>query len=233
MYWKIICESVEKDWVEPSGKTAGRFVLHKHRDDDGEHLDLRLEHGDHLVGWRIASTSLDAESWATEKQPHPTRWLTDVCEAERLDWGEYSWETFEPGEKRLRLFGQDCSRLLRVEPLRALTSDEVRDVVEALEHWEARPSEAARLIGDGVTARKRAVERLCGLGRELDGDSFDVTLWRRAIAGLNLDEIHGHLRAFEHRFDLKYPPQPVTQPEPLPDEENEERASAALSILRE
>jgi hypothetical protein len=48
-----------------------------------------------------------------------------------------------------------------------------------------------------------------------------------------LDEIQGHLRAYEVRFDRKHPPQPVSRPERLDvDEEQEHRTDAVMEILR-
>ncbi|MCL4695239.1 MAG: hypothetical protein KJ060_22340, partial [Candidatus Hydrogenedentes bacterium] len=67
---------------------------------------------------------------------------------------------------------------------------------------------------------------------ELDGPSFDDTLWRRTLAQLSLDEIHVHLRAYETRFDQKYPPAPVSRPEPL-HEGGSQDPSRAMNILRE
>jgi hypothetical protein len=76
------------------------------------------------------------------------------------------------------------------------------------------------------------------LGRELDGSAFDDSVWRRVLAGLSLDEIHSQLRAFEVRFDQKYPPSPVSRPEKLRDADAEDsagttRAEGAMAIARE
>ena len=81
-------------------------------------------------------------------------------------------------------------------------------------------------------SRQIAVERLCGLGRELDGAVFDEAVWRKTLRGLSLDEIHRQLHAYEVRFDRKYPPQSVSRPERLPEDKEEGRAGAAMAILR-
>lgn len=92
------------------------------------------------------------------------------------------------------------------------------------------PSRAGALIADGATARLRATERLCGLGRELDGDAFDDAVWRKTLSSLTLEEIHGQLRSFEVRFDLKYPPMPVSRPDHA---QGASRSEDALAIVRE
>ena len=99
----------------------------------------------------------------------------------------------------------------------------------------ARAEDAAQFLArarDGETARKRAVERLCALGRELDGDSFDEKMWRSTLSHLLLKEIHGHLRSFERRFDEKHPPLPVTKREKL-ESDNKVRERVAAGILSE
>ena len=65
MIWKITCEQADESVAEET--VAGRFVLHRHRDEWGAHLDLRLEQDGYLLGWRIDGTDLEAEPWATRK----------------------------------------------------------------------------------------------------------------------------------------------------------------------
>jgi hypothetical protein len=91
-------------------------------------------------------------------------------------------------------------------------------------------SDAAQLVLDGIAARDRATARLCGLGRELDGGAFDESAWRKSLRGLSLDEIHAQLRAFEVRFDAKYPPAPVSRPERLPEDGEANRLDVARAI---
>jgi hypothetical protein len=73
-----------------------RFVLHSHTDAGGEHLDLRLEEGEVLVGWRLPCDAMEQLAQASgvvcELKPiHPRRWLDtddEVCAVE--DSGTYS-----------------------------------------------------------------------------------------------------------------------------------------------
>ena len=63
MYWKLV--KVETVAAERDSVAAqGRFVLHRHRDADGPHLDLRIEQEGCLMGWRVEGTTLEAEAWA-------------------------------------------------------------------------------------------------------------------------------------------------------------------------
>ena len=69
MLWNLTNEKrSEEDRVAPE-HCDGRFVLHRHHDADGPHLDLRLEQDNFLLGWRIDASGLDEECWATEKRP--------------------------------------------------------------------------------------------------------------------------------------------------------------------
>ena len=236
MYWKISCD---RDGGFPdSGESDGRFVLHRHYDTGGAHLDLRIEQEGFLLGWRIEGTSLETKPWATTKAPHPMTWLERDGDAVREDAGTYAW--VERGRDRavLLLRGRIGMQRICLEREEGLPANVVRTVRDALTACGAEIEAAARLIADGAAARTRAIERLCGLGRELDNTTFEEGVWRRALSGLSLEEIHAQLRAFEVRFDAKYPPQPVSHQERLPELESEEggngmRVVSARAIARD
>lgn len=224
------------------------FVLHRHRDEEGEHLDLRLEDGEVLVGWRLprdASERLaEGEEVVCElKRMHPRKWLDvndDGCFVE--DAGTYRWLE-KSADRGVGVFGGErfagrysFTRRQRIE---GSVSDRYEGsaslIREELGLDLARAEDAAQLLErarDGETSRKRAVERLCALGRELGGDSFDEKMWRSTLSHLSLREIHGHLRSFERRFDEKHPPLPVTRLEKL-GSDNKARERVAAGILSE
>jgi hypothetical protein len=230
MYWRLTLEETASP--DSLDHVDGRFILHKHHDNDGPHLDLRIEMDGFLMGWRIDGVSLDGRPWATEKAPHALRWLDCDADAECVDAGIYMLQDRPGADTRtLLLKGQNGVRQLTAERVPGLPASVARDVVNTLRENNAQAMEAAQLVRDGLAARRRAVERLCGLGRELDGNAFDATRWRALLAGLSLDEIHAQLRAYEVRFDQKYPPSSVSRPERLPEEPA--RTGAALSIARE
>lgn len=233
MYWQVRQLETTEGQPEPEAP-AGRFVLHRHHDADGPHLDLRLEQDGYLMGWRITGTELSGDPYATEKAPHPLDWLERDGEAVREDAGVYAWVRREAGEQELELRGASGVTRLRVLRVRGLRPQTVQAVREALAEGNYAEGQAAQLVADGVAARSRALGRFCGLGRELDGCAFDETAWRETLAGCSLDQLHAHLRAYEVRFDKKYPPQPVSAPEPLHDDagETDNRTGAALAILR-
>ncbi len=226
----------------------GRFVLHRHRDDGGEHLDLRLEEGEVLVGWRLSRNAMEqlaqGDGVVCElKLIHPKRWLDvngGVCDVE--DSGTYRWVRRDAdGGTALfdgkRLAGQYefARRKEPAEPVPDSYRDFLSVVKDELGLDLARADDVARLVAsarDGDTARSRAVERLCALGVELDGESFDEKMWRKTLRHLSLAEIHAHLRSFERRFDEKYPPLPVTKREKL-EERDRRRERAAAGILSE
>ena len=229
MYWKLHLEP----WVEPEIRAVnGRFVLHRHNDGQGPHLDLRLEHNGCLLGWRIAGKALEDEPWATEKAPHPSAWLERDGDAIREDAGSYVWLERGDSVRTLYLRGQHEPRILRFERIDTPAPEALRSICDALAQTGADPGKAGALIRDGAQARQRAIERFCGLGRELDGDTFMEPVWCKALAGLSLTEIHEQLRAYETRFDAKYPPAPVSQPEALPEDESPGRAASAMAIAR-
>ena len=85
MYWEL-----DGCRVESSAQTLpveGRFVLQRHWDAEGEHLDLRLEEGECLMGWRVAGNSLAGKPWAREKGPHAKSWLQGTGEVQCVDGG--------------------------------------------------------------------------------------------------------------------------------------------------
>jgi hypothetical protein len=228
MYWSL---SLTREDLDSSECVAdGRFVLHRHRDALGPHFDLRLEQGGALVGWRIDGESLDGALWASEKPPHPLRWLDVDGDALREDGGSYAWLARDRDSVSLRLMGADGCWRVDATRQPGLRPAVVRSVTEALRSAECLESDAAQLVLDGIAARDRATARLCGLGRELDGGAFDESAWRKSLRGLSLDEIHAQLRAFEVRFDAKYPPAPVSRPERLPEDGEVNRLDVARAI---
>lgn len=231
MFWKIMIETGPDQGVSKDPVPDGRFVVHRHCDVDGPHIDLRLEQDGYLVGWRIDGLALEAESWAAEKAPHPAHWLDHDGDAVREDSGVYAWLERTADRGVLWLNGRNGVRCLRVERMRGLSGQVVRAICETLGDCNVKAEDAASLIRDGVTARQRAIGRFCGLGRELDGAAFDESVQRKVFEKLSLAEIHRMLRAYEVRFDEKYPPRPVSQPEPLPDEEDGERSDKAFAIV--
>jgi len=231
MYWQLIREPADPADALPAA-WDGRFVLHRHTDDGGPHLDLRIEHGGVLLGWRIDGTSLDGAPWAIEKGPHPVHWLDQDGDAVREAAGQYAWLERDADGGLLLCAGPGGAFRIRVTRVEAPRPAEVRALAEALAEHGVAAADAPRLLADGLTARRRAVARLCGLGRELDGSAFDEAVWRRMLEGLPLDEIHGQLRAFEVRFDQAHPPRPVSRPEPLSGGDDPPRAESAWAILR-
>lgn len=232
MFWTIApapARAGEDDSHPPAHE--GRFVMHRHRDAGGPHLDLRIEQpGGYLLGWRIAAESLDAPAWATEKMPHPLHWLDEDGGAVREDAGRYRWIARDSEGGVIALEGRAGERAFTIAPAPGLPADAARAIAETLAAERIPPGAAPGLMRDGVQARHRAIARCCGLGRELDGAHFDEGAWRTALAGLDLEGIHAHLRQFERRFDEKHPPAPVSAPEPL--EEQEAADTAAFARLR-
>jgi len=233
MFWRIDFDECGPDAPAGADSPDGRFVLHRHTDEAGPHFDLRLEQEGYLAGWRIDGESLADAPWATEKRPHTLQWLDSDGDATREDAGTYAW--LERGTRGgvLVLQGQGGGRIVRVSAMVGLPARSARAVYEAMTSCGVTDMDPGRLIEDGVAARRRAVERLCGLGRELDGPSFDEALWRRIAGNLTLAEIQGQLRTLEVRFDRKYPPHPVSRPETLREDDDGVRQDAALAILRE
>ncbi|HNR29713.1 MAG TPA: hypothetical protein PKI11_02390 [Candidatus Hydrogenedentes bacterium] len=232
MFWNLECEQTDAVDLAPE-QFAGRFVLHRHHDEEGPHLDLRLEQDGYLLGWRIDGAALDGDCTAREKAPHPVSWLDRDGDAVREDAGLYAWIERNAEGGRVILRGTTGDRVVRVTRVAGLPAAAERAVCEALRESGLSADAAGRLIRDGVTARRRAVARFRGLGRELDGNVFDEAVWRRTLDGCSLDEIHAHLRAYEFRFDEKYPPQPVSRPAPLDEETAAGARDRAFAIVRQ
>lgn len=236
MLWTL--ESLENGADAPDGSAPeGRFVLHQHRDAGGAHLDLRLEEGGALRGWRIDAESLAPGAWAGEKAPHRAEWLDNDHDARRLDAGLYRWESRNADGGVLLLRGREGARRLvwRREP--GLPPACLGGLLRAARELGRPVAELPELARDGGEARSLAVSRLCALGRELEGAAFDAAAWRALLEPLGLRGVRRHLAAFEARLDRRHPPMPVSRPEPLETDEAEVRDAArrgrdALAIAR-
>ena len=231
MYWELDGCRVESS--AQALPVEGRFVLQRHWDAEGEHLDLRLEEGDCLMGWRVAGNSLAGKPWAREKGPHAKSWLEGTGEVQCVDGGGYAWE--ERGERGgvLQLMGKKERWRLRVRQVENLPGQVLQGLRGVMDRSGISSDGFPALLEDGITARQRAIARFCGLGRELDGATFDEAVWRKTLAPLSLSEIHRHLEGLEVRFDRKYPPQPVSQPEALDEAEAGVGQDRAMSIVRD
>lgn len=215
----------------PDAPPEGRYVLQRHHDAAGPHLDLRLEQpGGYLLGWRIAANALDGDTAATEKAPHPIAWLDHDGDAVREDAGTYRWLDRDDLGGRLLLDGQRGQQVITVTRGEVVSAAAIRALQECAGRLNVHLEDAPRLMEDGIAARHRALDRFCGLGRELDGDTFDEELWRKTLRQLPLAELQVHLRGLEVRFDAKYPPRPVSRPVPLDDAATPSRD--ALTLLR-
>lgn len=217
MLWKLCWHDAEADAPLGDPENGRRYVLHRHRDGRGAHWDLRLEQDGYLMGWRIEAEGLGGECLASEKGPHSMSWLEQDGDAVREDEGRYVWLHRDERGGELALQGRLGARRLRVSSFPGLGARSIEALCGCLKRHGVDEASAAGLIEDGIRARHRAMARLCGLGRELDGRGFDEGLWKKSLPGLSLREIERHLEPFEARFDAKYPPQPVSRPETLPE----------------
>ncbi len=233
MYWELTITPLEDGTPTDTDSAAGRFVLHRRHGGEGTRLDLRLEHGSHCVGWRLDGAELPERCWAVEKAPHPLRWLEDDGGAARRDSGVYHWEDESGGGRRIVLHGAAGSTEIRARRMPALPPRTMEAVTAFLDRHGLAAARIPELLEDGREARQRALTRLCGLGRELDGSAFDAALWRDALANASLAALHKHLEPYEQRLEARHPPTPVSKPEPLPDGDAADRAEMALRIARE
>lgn len=212
----------------------GRYILHRHSDAQGPHRDLRIEEDGVLRGWRITEDG-DGAMMAVEKAAHPVHWLNPesgkaagmVCE----ERGTYAWVERSPMRAVIRLQGSGGSKTIEINALEELAPCTVHGLRAFMAENRVKEPALSGLLRDGLSARRRAMYRLAGLARELDGEAFDAALWERMAREMTLDELHAHLRCYETRFDAKYPPRPVSQPEPLEAVEGQ-TAPAVLDILR-
>jgi len=229
MLYRLTAEIVAENSVGVNGE-GRRFVLHRHRDGGGAHLDLRLEQDGYLMGFRVDGAALGEASWATAKAPHPLHWLARDGDAVREDGGTYFWESGDTSGGVLVLCGARETVRVSVEAVAGLSPGEIAGLRSAAEQLGVDVGALAGLAEDGAVARERAIARYCGLGRELDGDSFDVGLWRETLAGVRLC----YLNALELRFDRKYPPLPVSVPVALEGDGDGEAgdSSRVMGILR-
>lgn len=214
---------------------APRFVLHRHRDDQGIHHDLRLEDGNCLLGFRIVGDTLETGCWATEKMPHPKNWLEEDGDAERLLVGTYAWRDTETDHRELRLYTEEGTVALCLTQCNVPDVTTIRSLTTLMQEQHLAPETLESLVEDGLTARRNAIARFCGLSRELDGTGFNETQWRKTFDNQTLRQINENLASVEKRFDSAHPPQPVSRPETLyhNNKTEETRAQRARKILNQ
>ncbi|HNZ49370.1 MAG TPA: hypothetical protein PLY90_09900 [Candidatus Hydrogenedentes bacterium] len=230
MFWEIA--EVSRCGTAPdTQEEQGRFVLHRHDDGEGVHLDLRLEWGDTLSGWRIAGENLETGLWATEKMPHPADWLTQDRGLERKSAGLWRWEERSEDRRRVALqIGEETVRIT-LERRRGISAETVRALSDLAKESKMPFSALAGLAADGLQARAREIERFCALSRMLDGEGFDEAGWRSLFSGMSLREISDRLAHVEIRHDRLHPPLPVSLPEKLTEDEGTSRMRHAYQIL--
>ncbi len=209
----------------------GRFVLQAHRDNAGAHLDLRLEYAGVLLGFRVAATELEAGSWATEKSPHPLRWLDQDGTAERLDEGKYAWVQHDAESGILHLNGRDGQRVLHFKRETMLAPAVSMRVHAWLAEHDLAVDSLPALVEDGYQARKHAVRQLLGLGRVLEQSEFDVTYWEEHLRHADLKTILAHLQRFEARFDTAFAPNTCAQPAPISEQNDDTQTAQAWAML--
>ncbi len=160
MYWNIT-QTIENIDANAHAISNGRFVLHRHHDAEGPHLDLRFEQDGYLAGFRIDGLTLEGEVCATEKSAHPIAWLEQDGEAVREDSGTYRRHAINDNEMHIELHGALGVRTLHATRQSGLPPSTIREVCATLRAHAASTRDAARLIADGIAARRRAIERLC------------------------------------------------------------------------
>jgi len=219
------------------------YLMHRHEDATGVYLDLHIERpGCGVARWRMDVDLLERLSAGEEVvctlDPQDSVWLAeqDATECAVVEEGTYRDAGEVEGRRRLEFSGRvldgefEFRAVCDTSTVAALAEAIREELGATLGPQEVREFVAA--ARDGRVARRRAVERLCGLGRELDGDAFDGRLWRRMLDGLSLSEIHRQIARFERRFDEKYPPQPVSRSASMP-EDDSDRRKIAMAILDE
>lgn len=194
--------------------SEGRFVLHTHKDKQGAHLDLRIEQKGYLLGWRIDDTELRSELWGTEKLPHDPSWLNMENAEDEKHSGDYRWFSQGDGNGYLNLRLKDNQQYTyRVERWGGFSIRFQRALWQNMRKWQLSPSQVLSLIEDGITAREYAVRRMCGLGKFIEGDTFDASQWEKVMSKCSLNEIYTNLRKWENRLERQTPPQRLSQPE--------------------
>lgn len=235
MLYRLSAETVAANALGTNGE-GRRFVLHRHRDEGGAHLDLRLEQEGYLMGFRVDGPALGIEAWATMKAPHPLHWLDQDGDAVREDGGTYFWASGDASGGVLVLCGARETVRVRVDPVGGVTAGDWAGLRAAAERLRVPFQALAALAEDGAVARERAIARFVGLGRELDGEAFDDGLWRKTLTGERLGVVQQYLHALEVRFDRKYPPLPVSVPVALEEDDGIDPATGrarAMEILRQ
>lgn len=197
--------------------SEGRFVLHRHRDKYGDHLDLRIEQDGYLLGWRLEAQELGEVMWGTEKLPHHPAWLEEKNGVEVVLTGKYRWHSHDENSGYLILYDDQNTtpvRTYRIDRWRGLPLSIQQKIARCVQQHGIRWGQLAGLIEDGLTARKQAIHRLRGLVQFLDGESLDDSHWIQLLEQASLHEIHRYLHQWSVRAEMQQPPPRLTKPDP-------------------
>ncbi|HOK09982.1 MAG TPA: hypothetical protein PLT82_11210 [Candidatus Hydrogenedens sp.] len=196
--------------------SEGRFVVQRHKDKQGHHLDVRLEQDHYLLGWRIEAHELLPKLWGQEKLPHDPIWLETDKETECLLAGRYRWFKQSDTCGYLELTSETGQQMVyQVERWAGFPARFQQALWQRMQTWQIAPADVPSLIEDGIHARKYAIRKLCGLGQFLDGDAFCSEHWEKALARCSLEEIYSYLQKWEARFSRYAPSERISRPEKI------------------
>lgn len=192
---------------------TGRFIVQRHQDNLGVHIDIRLEHEGYLTGWRIDGVSeLADEMWGEAKLPHNPNLLYDANLPE-IERGIYQWylEDGEIGILELVSTSEDC-KVFRVEKCCGVPLSVQRKLIEICSGYGLKWDEVSSLIGDGLKAREWMITKICGMAQYLDDQAFVQDDYVEYLKNRSFEELKESLIIWEKRLSLKKPVERVTKP---------------------
>lgn len=235
MFWML--DSIETINTDPLDGWAGQWILHRHRDHYGPHLDLRLEFRGILGGLRVDADALIPGVPATEKGPHPNAWLTAEGPAQEVGRGRWAWEKYTP-DHRVLLLDNGTDRLrLGWKRAPALPTSVIVQLAAWAQQNHLTPDQLSALCADGLRARQAARARCRGLAALIEAEHFDPDAWNDLLEPLNLDALNQKLDALEARLDQLHPPAPWTHPPDAttetPEHQDPRAFTRAITLLHE
>ncbi|MCX8065998.1 MAG: hypothetical protein N3G21_12650 [Candidatus Hydrogenedentes bacterium] len=202
-----------QDGLELGEVAMGRFIIHRHSDIAGEHIDIRLEEDFSLVGWRVDGTSeLGDEMWGVAKLPHHPGLLDDGT-IPVVAKGKFRWLLDNKDDTFLELeFDDGEIRVYKVEKHGGLPASIQNRLNKIISDNGLSWDEALSLIGDGIKAREWLITKICGMVEYSGNYILPQAEYAEYLKGKSLDELKRNLTYWEKKVSSNQSVGRLTRP---------------------
>ena len=181
--------------------SSGQYIIHAYTKHSDKYLDLRLNCGDYLSGWRIYGYGeLACEMWGEPKLPHNPGVLEDsnfTC----IDRGIFKWYANSEKDWLLELESESGqTKVYTVERHWGLPANIQSAIITLTEEKGYSPEEVLTLLNEGLQAREWVITKICGIGKYIEGEAFCEQAWRDVLKKKPFHELRECLTSWQKRL---------------------------------